>query len=99
MSWRHVAAAAAAAALVAVPAAGASAEPPYLPWVSLLPPLATPVAPTNTNPCRHGSLECVDRTIREMLRMYAEAAKRCDHDAVFELTYLYVTQEYARTVA
>jgi len=31
--------------------------------------------------------------------MYAEAAKRCDHDAVFELTYLYVTQEYARTVA
>jgi hypothetical protein len=33
-----------------------------------------------------------------MVTSYAESARSCDHNAIFKLTYLYVTQEYRRTV-
>src|SRR3954451_6083107 len=98
MSSRYLAAAAAAAALIVLPTGAASADPIYLPWVSLLPPLAQPVDPSSSNPCRNGSSQCVDRTIREMLRAYADTAASCDHNAIFQLAYLYVTEDYKRTV-
>jgi hypothetical protein len=98
MSSRHLAAVAAAAALALITAARAPADPLYLPWVSLLPTLAQPVDPTSTNPCRNGSSNCVDRTLREMIRTYGDTAARCDHNAIFQLAYLYVTEDYARTV-
>jgi hypothetical protein len=76
----------------------ARSDPPYLPWVSLLPTIAAPEDPTSTNPCRNGSAECVDRTIREMQRAFAGLASSCSHDSLFSLVYLRVTEEYDRTV-
>jgi uncharacterized protein DUF5995 len=33
-----------------------------------------------------------------MVNAYADTATQCDHNAIFQLAYLYVTEEYARTV-
>jgi hypothetical protein len=84
--------------ILAAAAPGALADPPYLPWVSLLPTLAAPASPTPTSPCRTGNPACVDRTIDTMTRMTDRLASSCSHDAVFALTYLRVTQAYAETV-
>src|SRR3954454_259156 len=92
------AATAAAAAVTLLVAGAARSDPTYLPWVSLLPTIAEPVDPMSANPCRNGSLQCVERTLREMSAMYADTATTCDHNAIFQLTYLLVTQEYDRTV-
>jgi hypothetical protein len=76
----------------------ASAEDPaYVGWVSLLPAVATPEDPTALDPCRKGDLKCVDKIAREMARRFDKLAPECSHSAVFALTYLRVTQEYART--
>jgi hypothetical protein len=40
----------------------------------------------------------VDKTIREMTRRLDALASTCDHNAIFSLTYLRVTQEYRRTI-
>jgi hypothetical protein len=76
----------------------AAADPIYLPWVSLLPATATPLDPTSTNPCRNGSSKCVVRTLREMLNAFTNTASTCNHNAIFQLSYLFVTQDYADTV-
>lgn len=99
MSIRFVAVVAAATALcLACAGAARSDDPPYLPWVSLLPSVGTPVDPTSTNPCRNGSLSCVDKTIREMQTSFAQLAAECNHNALFSLVYLVVTEQYDQTV-
>jgi hypothetical protein len=40
----------------------------------------------------------VDKTIRQMTSRLDPLASSCDHNAVFSLTYLRVTQEYRRTI-
>jgi uncharacterized protein DUF5995 len=85
------------AGLAATPAR--SDDPIYLPWPSLLPSLATPFDPTSDNPCKNGKLKCVDQTIKEMQSSFDGLASSCNHDAVFSLVYLRVTEEYRRTVA
>jgi hypothetical protein len=79
-------------------AGAAAADPIYLPWVSLLPAFPAPVDPTSTNPCRNGSSECVARTLREMLSAFTNTASTCNHNAIFQLSYLFVTEDYADTV-
>jgi len=76
-----------------------SDDPIYLPWPSLLPTLATPFDPTSDNPCKNGKLKCVDLTIKEMQTSFDGLASSCNHNAIFSLVYLRVTQEYRRTVA
>jgi len=85
------------AALAATPAR--SDDPVYLPWPSLLPSIATPLDPTSDNPCKNGSIKCVDQTIKEMQRSLGGLASSCSHEAIFSLVYLRVTEEYRRTVA
>ncbi len=94
----------AAAALAAAQPASAqvaddTGEPLFLAWSDLLPGLTTDYDPTSENLCVRGDLRCVDAVIREMNRRFAPLARRCDHDAVFALTYLRTTEEYRRTVA
>lgn len=51
------------------------------------------------NDCRSGSYGCVERTIADMTTRFNSLAPRCDHDAVFSLLYLRVTERYRQVVA
>lgn len=46
------------------------------------------------NDCRNGAYSCVDKTIADMTRRFTTLAPSCDHDAVFSLLYLRVTERY-----
>lgn len=80
------------------PAAAAAEDPPFVGWTALLPGLAIPYDVTSPDDCIAGRVQCVDKTIREMTRRFDPLASSCDHNAIFSLTYLRVTEEYRRTV-
>lgn len=44
--------------------------------------------------CANGSSSCIDVTIRDMTSRFTRLAPTCDHDAVFSLLYLRVTERY-----
>jgi Family of unknown function (DUF5995) len=81
---------------LALPAAAAAEDAPFVGWSALLPGLSLPYDPASPNDCSAGRVQCVDKTIREMTRRFD--AFTCDHNAIFSLTYLRVTEEYRRTV-
>src|SRR5262245_17999730 len=82
---------------LALPAAAGAADAPFVGWSALLPALTIPYDPASPDDCSAGRVQCVDRTVREMTRRFDELAASCDHDAIFSLTYLRVTEEYRRT--
>jgi Family of unknown function (DUF5995) len=80
------------------PAAAAAEDPPFVGWTALLPGLSLPYDTTSPDDCIAGRTQCVDKTVREMTRRFDPLASSCDHNAIFALTYLRVTQEYRRTI-
>jgi Family of unknown function (DUF5995) len=84
--------------VLARPASGAAEDPPFVGWTSLLPALSIPYDVTSPDDCIAGRAQCVDKTIREMTRRFDPLASSCDHNAIFSLTYLRVTEEYRRTI-
>jgi hypothetical protein len=48
--------------------------------------------------CPEGGIECPEGVIAEMYRRWRPLNNRCDHKAVFALTYLRTTEEFFRTV-
>jgi Family of unknown function (DUF5995) len=84
-------------ALVAPPAALAD-DPPFVGWSALLPGLSLPYDPASPDDCIAGRSQCVDKTIREMTRRFDAVASSCDHNAIFSLTYLRVTQAYRQAI-
>ena len=84
--------------VLARPAAGAAEDPPFVGWSSLLPALSIPYDVTSPDDCIAGRAQCVDKAIREMTRRFDPLASSCDHNAIFSLTYLRVTEEYRRTI-
>ena len=84
--------------VLARPAAGAAEDPPFVGWSALLPALSIPYDVTSPDDCIAGRAQCVDKAIREMTRRFDQLASSCDHDAIFSLTYLRVTEEYRRTI-
>lgn len=80
------------------PCAAVADDPPFVGWSALLPSLALPYDPASPDDCIAGRSQCVDKTIREMTRRFDPLASSCDHNAIFSLTYLRVTQEYRRTI-
>jgi hypothetical protein len=84
--------------VLARPAPGAAEDPPFVGWTSLLPALSIPYDVTSPDDCIAGRARCVDKTIREMTRRFDPLASSCDHNAIFSLTYLRVTEEYRRTI-
>lgn len=83
---------------LAWPAVAVAEDPPFVGWTALLPGLSIPYDTTSPDDCIAGRVQCVDRTIRDMTRRFDPLASSCDHNAIFALTYLRVTQEYRRTV-
>jgi Family of unknown function (DUF5995) len=80
------------------PCAAVADDPPFVGWSALLPSLALPYDPASPDDCIAGRSQCVDKTIREMTRRLYPLASSCDHNAIFSLTYLRVTEEYRRTI-
>jgi hypothetical protein len=83
---------------LARPATAVADDPPFVGWSSLLPGLSLPYDVTSPDDCIAGRVQCVDRVIREMTTQFEPLASSCDHDAIFALTYLRLTEEYRRTV-
>jgi hypothetical protein len=78
--------------------AAAGEDAPFVGWSALLPGLSMPYDPTSPDDCIAGRTACVDKTIRDMTRRLDGLASSCDHNAIFSVTYLRVTQEYRRTI-
>jgi hypothetical protein len=71
-------------------------------WPELLP--ANPYTPAGTDPlpwdvCKQGQPSCPSNVIKEMINRWEPLDASCDHRAVFALTYLRTTQEFARTIS
>ena len=79
--------------LGAAPARADDVGPGVLdPAVSALPPVPVPYTPYTGPVCTDGAPQCIDDVISEMERRFAPLDASCDHDAVFSLAYLRVTQ-------
>jgi hypothetical protein len=81
-----------------VPSAAVADDPPFVGWTALLPSLALPYNPASPNDCIAGRSQCVDKTIRQMTQRLDPLVSSCNHNAVFALTYLRVTQAYRQTI-
>jgi hypothetical protein len=98
MRPRRLTALAALVVTLMLPAAAAAEDPPFVGWSALLPGLSLPYDPAGPDDCSAGRVQCVDKTIREMTRRFDALASSCDHNAIFSLTYLRVTEDYRRTI-
>ena len=65
---------------------------PLDPVIGLLPALPVKHVPYAGEICPDGSPSCIDTTIAEMQRRLGISAASCDHDAIFDLAYLRVTE-------
>jgi hypothetical protein len=81
-----------------LPAAAVAEDPPFVGWSALLPGLSLPYDTDSPDDCVAGRVQCVEKVVRQMTRRFDSLASSCDHDAVFSLVYLRVTEEYRRTV-
>ena len=84
--------------LALIPPQARAADPPFLGWSAILPPLQGTYSPSSEDDCKRGSVHCVDKVIREMERRFDPLASSCDHDSVFALSYLRTTEEYRRAI-
>jgi hypothetical protein len=83
---------------LARPAPAVAEDPPFVGWSALLPGLSLPYDVTSPDDCIAGRVQCIDQVIRQMTKRFEPLASSCDHDAIFALTYLRVTEEYRRTI-
>jgi hypothetical protein len=63
-------------------------------WPDLLPGLTDTYDPNSANECTSGKIKCVDSVIKEMTKRFTPELQSCDHNAMFSLLYLKVTQTY-----
>ena len=68
------------------------------PVVEILPPRPAPYVPYTGDICPSGANRCIDKTITEMRRRLEPLADSCQHDAVFSLAYLRVTEDVRRAI-
>lgn len=80
------------------PLTAVAEDPPFVGWSALLPGLSLPYDVTSPDDCIAGRVQCVDKTVRQMTKRFDPLASSCDHNAIFALIYLRVTEEYRRTV-
>jgi Family of unknown function (DUF5995) len=98
MNPRRLGALAAVILALASPAGAIAEDAPFVGWTTLLPGLSLPYDASSPDDCIAGRVQCVDRTIREMTKRFDGLASSCDHNAIFSLTYLRVTEAYRDTV-
>ena len=71
---------------------------PLDPVIGLLPALPVKHVPYAGEVCPDGAPSCIDATIAEMHRRLSISAASCDHDAIFDLAYLRVTEDVREAV-
>jgi Family of unknown function (DUF5995) len=82
----------------ALPASTATADDLIANWPAALPGLTEGYEPSSEDDCKSGRIRCVDAVVKEMDRRLDPLASSCDHDSMFALLYLRVTEEYRRQV-
>ena len=80
-------------------AATAHADTLLVDWSSLLPSFSDQYDPNSSNICVAGHIQCVSTVIDEMNKRFAPLTASCDHNALFALLYLRVTQTYYNEVS
>lgn len=92
----------ASAALAVALLAGLGASPAQAglldPVIEILPPRPVPYHLSTETACADADPQCLTDTIARMQDEYDELISTCDHDAVFALAYLRVTEEVGRAV-
>jgi hypothetical protein len=73
------------------PSAGAT---PNVPSSLALPGPTTTYVPSSAKVCVTGRPACLRQTLHELNRVLEQTGRRCDHNAVFALAYLRMTQTY-----
>lgn len=68
------------------------------PLIDLLAPFPASHQPYRGRLCRSGSSACLDKTIQLMRKRLEPLANTCQHDAIFSLAYLRVTEDVRRAV-
>ncbi|MGA8255365.1 MAG: DUF5995 family protein [Nocardioides sp.] len=68
------------------------------PAIGALMPMPAPHVPYRGDLCRSGRPQCIDVTLTEMRRRLKPLARTCQHDAVFALAYLRVTEDVKRAL-
>lgn len=81
---------------LAAPAAAQDA--PYADWNADYPGFPSNVPRDAARDCTAGSRACIDRTVDEMYRRFHTVIPPCDHNAVFSLTYIRVTEDIRRGI-
>ena len=83
----------AAGSLITPAQAASAADPsPLDPVIDVLPPAPVPYTPYDGPVCADGDPSCIQGVIAEMEDRLSPLAASCNHDAVFSLAYLRVTQ-------
>jgi hypothetical protein len=81
------------AVVAALAPAAAAAQEPYGDWNAKLPGFPSNAPDSNRANCAGGGDECIERTIGEMWRRFHQVVPSCDHNSIFSLTYLRVTED------
>ena len=71
---------------------------PSLDSTDSLPGLTTQFLPASENHCTAGRTRRVDAVVCEWRRHFDPLAASCDHDSIFALAYLRITEQYRRTI-
>jgi hypothetical protein len=87
------------AAALFLPAAASADDPPFINWNPLLPGFPMGYQPSKEKDCLDGSAACYDRTLTEMYRRFDRLYATCDHNSVFALTYIRVTEAIRKYAA
>jgi uncharacterized protein DUF5995 len=84
---------------LALPAAAAAEDAPFINWNPLLPGFPLGYHPSTAAECRDGSNTCIEHTLAEMYRRFDARYPSCDNNAVFGLVYIRVTESIRKAVA
>jgi uncharacterized protein DUF5995 len=87
-----------AVALTAAPAGAAADDPPFIDWNPLLPSAAPGWHPSREKDCVDGSNSCIEETLGEMYRRFDRLYATCDHNSLFGLTYIRVTEAIRKAI-
>ena len=69
----------------------------YVPWSSVLPGWNDQYVPGSDNDCAAGRSNCLTLTLNEQTRILNQNGQACNHNAVFALAYVRMTQTYGWT--
>jgi len=72
--------------------ASAQDDAPFVGWNPLLPSLANPYHPSRERDCVDGDPRCIEQTLAQMYERFDRLYATCDHNAVFGITYIRVTE-------